>query len=442
MNRLLIVGVATIGFGSLIVSLRGSWFDGPIGFTTANGSSQVIKAEPWSTPCYKVATSCMAGYALAAWAAKGIWRRTLPLALATWMAMLLMFPWTVMVLDDQVAPQAAWLQTQHENLTWLGGDLSTSQEQAALNWKNRLYVVDAPTTVSLAAPPQWLPWQLGLERLPQLFDWLGYTNTFCQFARRSWMLALFGTACLLATSCFDRDTFVVARMRCALLCAAVVAFLGGLVASGLQFAGGHCIGRAAECTRHGSYLEASRHLEHAAWFLPALRFDTDYLTQRGLLDHLAGSDTRAAIILRAHLLEREGRYAEAEQIYESLLASHAPGSGTSPVQRAALLGYFRSAVHALNCGDDEQAIRQLEQILKFDPCNLKANYMLQLAYLRLGEHDAMVHLVAQLYATYGCFKFPNKRVVLAAGQQNMAYGAFQEGDLLRAWQHSSKAKQP
>ena len=217
MNRILIGLVRLGGFACLLLSATKLWFALPAAAADGGTGATITAAEPWSTAWYQAAAVLVAVASCACWILSRSQGRVLVSLLAVWLIGLLLFPWTVMIADPQTAGRATWLQMQHENLTWLGGDLATSQSSAALGWKTRLYVVDTPRRVSMVNPPGWRPWEFGLHRLPDLFEWLGHTNTFCQFVRRGWFLAIGGTCFLLAATCLGRGTLDTRLARQALL---------------------------------------------------------------------------------------------------------------------------------------------------------------------------------------------------------------------------------
>ena len=68
--------------------------------------------------------------------------------------------------------------------------------------------------------------------------------------------------------------------------------------------------------------------------------------------------------------------------------------------------------------------------------------MLQLASLRSGQLAALQQRVERVADAYAYFCFPNKKAVLAAGQQNLFYAAYLHGQLDVAWSHCVQMKRP
>jgi hypothetical protein len=174
--------------------------------------------------------------------------------------------------------------------------------------------------------------------------------------------------------------------------------------------------------------------------LPALADDSAYVTQLGLLHwRLGRPDTAEARLFQAKLMEREGKYGQALEAYQSLMIDSPRGSS---VQRAAGRALLRAAGRALNSGRADRAAGHLEVVLAHEPCNLRANYVLQLAYLRLDRRAELERLVARFESTYSCFQIPTKLVAISFGQENLAIAAHLEGDLDDAVVHGYRAKHP
>ena len=341
--------------------------------------------------------------------------------------------------DPEVSAPASWLESQHENLTWLGGDLSVSMEQAQVNWKDRSYVVDPPATIRVVPRPDLRLCTIGLNDLPSLLKWLGYTNSFCQFTARGWFLALVGGGCLVSGSVWQDDRLSVPRLKTAVLSLGFWVVSGCVVAWSLVVVATQELDLAAESAARGDYLKALQHLEQAESVYPACSYDSDYVIQRGIFEQLTEHGSSYHRLLELVLAERKGHYLQAEAGYSRLLSD--PDEHVA-IRREACRALLRSAIHAFNAGMDEQATSQLEQVLANEPCCLKANYVLQLVYLRSGRSADLVPLVDQLEATYARFRFPNKHVVLAAAHQNASLLAFQESDLEQVWRERLRAQRP
>lgn len=359
---------------------------------------------------------------------------------AAFLASLLFFPFAVMALEPRFSAAANWLHIQHENLVWLGGDLHTNLEAGRESWKETVYLVDTPRQISVIRMPTSGLGAFQFGRLITWFETLGYSNRFCQFVNRGWIAAIFGTSLLIMAECLPEGRLD--RRRAA---RALTTF-GGTFALALATAVApvlfccwkldHCRDAAAK----GYYDDADRDLRLAGQALPALREDTFYVAQRGLLDFRRNRlDTPEGRLFFANLLERQGRYAQAMEKYQSLVATTPPDSAT---HREAVRAILRAAIHALNGQRIDQAIAWFEQVLREEPCNLKANYGLQLAYLRTRRRLELERLVRRLAAVYGYFQMPTKAIVLASSYENAMLAAYRDRDIIAAEAFATKSRKP
>jgi len=137
-----------------------------------------------------------------------------------------------------------------------------------------------------------------------------------------------------------------------------------------------------------------------------------------------GMKTGEARLHEAQLLEGEGYSDQARGIYAELLESNSSAS----LKREVLKGLILSGVSAFNSGRYAVATEEFDTILFHDPLNLKANYALQLVYLRTGDLDKLRALAGQMDCIYSALNSPTKRPVLAWSWQNVAYGEYLAGN--------------
>lgn len=438
MNALLRLGLGCLGILLLLVALKTSWVEVPVGFEHDGESFQPVCIQPESTSFFRIGNALLVFVCLAF----GLFPRTkayASVAAAVWCALLLMYPWAVMRTEDEISARAHWLHDQHTNLTWLGGDASLAMERNAHVWKGKLYLVDPPEFETVPDVPRWQPWESGAEHLPRLVDWLGYSNAFCQFCRKGWFASVMGCLCAFVFVASDKRGIEINRAR-----RSAIAFLSTfalfVVAIALhEFSVGQKINRAASAYQDNDFAFAIENLRIAQDQSVSIRTSGAVVTQMGVLERLIGRQTWRSSLAHANLLEREGRYPEAEDIYRQLMLDEALSWSD---QKEGCRGLLRIAIHKLNSGNERQATALLEEILKFDPSNLKANYALQLSCVRLGDRDRLQSLVEQLAAIYGRFRFPNKKVVLASGHQNLLFLAIQENDVESSWTESLKMRSP
>ena len=103
---------------------------------------------------------------------------------------------------------------------------------------------------------------------------------------------------------------------------------------------------------------------------------------------------------------------------------------------------LRAALHALNGQRNAIAIGWLEQVLHEEPCNLKANYALQLAYLRSDRRRDLERMVLEIAEIYKYLQMPTKTIVLSSSYENAMLAAFREHDLRAAHEFELKVKSP
>lgn len=433
-HALLLLRLAGLGF--LLISAWIPWFEVP-----GADEAGLTKVHPWATPYFQAGALLVTLLVAGSWLLRWRHPRLALSILPVWGVCLLFFPYTVMVWDPSVAAQSTWLCGQHENLVWLGGDVPTAQEFSKQGEKNRVYVVDSPAELTVCGIGHLSPVKEGFGVIPRILFWLGYDNPFCEFARAGWMMAVLGA--MLAVGGLWAVHEPGSRRK---------AILSGLYASGgvfsvlftiamLPFVVGY--GRLDEATRAtwaGDYSGALRWLESAGRILPVLRENTAYVEQSGLLHYRLGQlDTPEARLHKAGQLEGQSRDQEAEALYLSLLED-AAASGA--VRRECLRGLLRKGISSLNSGKTDRAVQLVAFVLAKSPTDLKANYALQLAYLRSGRFRELEALTQRMKWVYGFFHVPTTRPVLATGYENMQLAEFRSGDARAAFENWRQSRRP
>jgi hypothetical protein len=156
--------------------------------------------------------------------------------------------------------------------------------------------------------------------------------------------------------------------------------------------------------------------------LPVLAYETDFIYQRGWLEHKCGSDTPAALFASAWQNE-QGNFDEvAKQEYEELLGPEIP----CPVRSEAFRGLLRRAIQDFNSGLTGRADETLPKLAAIDPSSLTVLYGLQMTDLRGNRLAALRHNLAQFTAIYRVYQSPEKDAVLASGHQRLAELAFDQ----------------
>jgi hypothetical protein len=343
---------------------------------------------------------------------------------AVLLALLLLFPHLVMVWSPKAAAEANWLHLQHKSLTWFGGDVFGLQEIKDFAWKSHVYAADLLDQATGMNAPAFRPNVVPFGSLSDLFAWFGYSNTFCQFVGSGWGLSLLGAILLFFESYRHGKRADAQGFRAAARTGAAVLATGVLVGSASAALSGLELDRARDAAERGLFSVALDRIDLVTDAFPVLAESSDLALQRGVLEARLGRETPEATLYRARVLQGQGLLEEAEALFGSLLQSDAAGG----VRREALRGILRRGIRELNSGETIRAMKSLEMVLGADPCNLKANYALELAYLRAARFESLRDLAARMRATYRFFGDETKLPVLAAAQENVAYAAYLQND--------------
>ncbi len=410
----------------LLASLATQWFGVP-GARLAGSALTVITVAPRATLLFKAA--CLLTLTvIAAMRWRGISAERQASVLTLLLVALFFYPCVVMTWTPAISAQASWLNTQHENLSWLGGDIFAEQEYKDINWKSQLVVADAERQVGVFRLPNWSPYMMQWGRVGELAEWLGYSNRFCQFVCKGWFAALAGVVLLLLSYCRGRELhYQVART---IGFAGISAATAGIaLALAPPMVSGFAMMQARHASHRGDRPAALRWLGRAATILPAIRQDTYFVVQRGLLENALGRDTSESRFYVAQQLDRQGFVAQARQRYERLISETAE---ETPMRREALRAILRMGINDLNSGSAAHALDTVQYVLEREPCNLKALYVVQLAGLRTARFELVRVSAARMMEMYARFNTLTKAPVLAACNENLAAAAFQEGRLAEA----------
>jgi tetratricopeptide (TPR) repeat protein len=240
-----------------------------------------------------------------------------------------------------------------------------------------------------------------------------------------WLLALVGAALVLIGACRGEGgpdfPTVRAAARAGVLTGAAAIVLALLPATLCAVQ----IERARAAVERGDLALALSRLEWAARILPVLRHNGDFVDEVGLLHGRLGRRTPEAALRESRILLQQGRFDEAELA----LTSMAEDPSSPPVVHVeAVRALLRRGIRELNSGATAAAVETLESVLAVDPCNVKANYGLELAYLRTGRLASVAPLAARMRKVYRLVNTLSKVPVLAAVQENVAYAAYFGGD--------------
>ena len=439
-KKLVVTITSLAGTAFLLASAFMPWFEVPAGSNTPAGCV-LVKAQPWAAPYFQAGVFALGLILLGSRFLRWHHRKVEAILLPACGVCLLFFPYCVMVWDPPIAAASSWLRDQHENLVWLGGDLPTSQEYRRQWAKYDVYVVDASRDVEVCNTGHMSPVKEGWGVVPQLVVSLGYDNPFCEFAGPGWGLAILGIATsLLALLGQDLKAARRRDMLCGMgvaLALFVVLLLGALspLVRGRAY-----LDRATRATWSGDYAHALECLERAGVILPVLRENSAYVAQSGLLHYRLGfRDTPEALVYLASWYEEDSRSFEAESIWLNVLER---GGLPGAIRRECLRALLRRAIHDLNSGQTDHAAELLERILMEAPASLKANYALQLAYLRTERCAELHELVERMHWIYACFQVPTVHPVLATGHENLCLAQYRQEDASGAYASWQRIRKP
>lgn len=411
-----------LGYLLLLAAAFLPWFRVPES-QTADGLVTVVGIEPRVAVIFKAL--CVVAIA-GAWLEHRLARQRDHVArlLAVFFVTLLFFPYFVMVWSPAVAAQASWLQTQHESMSWLGGDIYGEQEIKDIEFKKYVEVADEEMSVASFPLPNWMPATIQWSRLPELIAWLGYSNQFCQFVNKGWFAALAGVLLALVPQCRGARGFRFPVCESISRTGMVGLSVGGAVALVPLFAAGCLVSFSRDAVQRGDYAASLQWLNRAAHVLPAIQQDTDFLVQQGVLEDRLGLETPSVALRRATLLDQQGFTTRAREEFNALLATAPAGSA---LQRETVSALLHSSIRSLNRGQAQSAVESLDCVLEHDPCNVKALYTLQLACLRTSQFERLPSLVARMEEGYRFFTTRTKAPVIAAAYENGALAEYLRG---------------
>jgi tetratricopeptide (TPR) repeat protein len=421
MHRFLLTTMTLGGALCMVASSRLPWYRIPVaGDRTAFAEFPTIQAA--SSPVesiFHVAAVLIVLATAAIWFALPQRRQWSVACAAGGLVFLLLFPHFQIAWQPTMSAQASWLQIQHENLTWFGGDIFRGQEQLPSPSRQNLYLSDSPRQIAVMKLPTWSLQELGLHRLRSLTEWLGYTNAFCQFMSAGWPLAVLGNGLILVATFFDRQRVKVLRIRMAVQSLGVMGLAAAAVGWYWPLHASSQLACAAQATQRGDHVQGLACLKKAARCWPPLKEDTWYVAQLGLTEHLVGVKSANSHLHVARMLERDQQFALALTAYRELVTTEAPGSA---VGREACRGLLRHSIRSLNSGQLEQAKNGLRYVLRHEPCNIKALYGLHVIYRRLDDLESLRQVQTQLAHVYQHLSFPDRKIVLGKSRE-LAVGA-------------------
>jgi hypothetical protein len=356
---------------------------------------------------------------------------------------LLAFPQAVIVQDERTSGDLAWLQQQHDTMTWLGGDVFLAQ---GLRYQQTMPVVDLedpPLRLAAFRPPTVAPWSLGIAELPDLVWWLGYNPAFCQFMAKGWFCSLLGVSFVLTgwLGWRRKDDEEGSRsedfkLAGGALVAGVVIWL--TVALAPILGSSYFLKKAKAAALDDRPMEGRAALERACAFMPALRFDTGVIYQFGSFDMACGdADSVRADLKRAQSLQEDSYDQRAAVEVEDLLERKVEDRS---VEREISRMLLRIAVDDANSGRLEDARRRLEVLCQREPAAIQPRFYLQLISLYGGQVEVNRRCREEIEALYKPYQRKDKKGVLSASWLMLAQGEMAAGRVPEAAQAREKSR--
>lgn len=438
LQRILFWGLTLAGLAALGAAAATPWFSVPVAPAGGADSWQdMIASTPNSTTMFQAMLIIGLILLLASWLWKFEWSPLSTVIASLMLLIPLAYPYAVIIHSPQVSADATWLQMQHDNLTWLGGDIYLNAEHGSKGWRSKTYIVDTPRQLSAVKLPSWSPWELGLHRAEDLVLWLGYSQSFCQFAKRGWMLAILGAFMLMLATLKRQDSIELSRITGAAVIFTCVALVAAITGWSRPFLASHAIRDAAESSSQRNYSRADEQLQRAIVSMPVLSQDTYYISQRGKLDQKLERDSEYARLSKALDLERAGRH---DQAFDQL--QRLANSSDAAIGRETTRAILRFAIQDYNSGRFERAQTRFTMVLKRNPCDVKLIYLLQLHAIRESNSTRAIELDEWMYVATSNFNFGTRKVIRAASRQQVATAIGLTNDADEIWNAQAKAKRP
>ena len=433
-KELLQLLIVVVGVGLVTTSLLLNWFDIPQANSPAYSFEQIVRRVP-ACQIWFQAIVALGGLLLLLTAVFCKQRLVSTLVASALLFVPLAFPYFVMLQSPELAADASWLQMQHDNLTWLGGDIYSEAAAGSSAWKAKVYWVDPPRQIFVAPIPDWSLSEIGLDKMEDILVWLGYSNTFCQFARTGWFFSVMGCFLLVlatvltsSSANFQRAGYGIALFGSLILVSSVVALSGPFSAHQ------HLLAAERESSAR-NYEQALEELEHCVRLFPVLSQDSHYLCQRGLLEFRSGRESDYTELHQTLSLESSGRYDQSYEIWKSICQSDISG-----LRREGLRAVLRFAVQDYNCNRIELARQRLQFVLSRQPGNVKVIHYLQILSLREEDVSSAHQMCQWMHEVTRHLNFNTSKVLKYSSQQNAKLAAAVTGDTMETWNRIVEAR--
>ena len=396
--------VVLVGSGLLLSGTVRNWFSIPGTTLAVENFESIQRLSPACQSAFQ--TAILIGW-FSWFAAFVVYRRNshLPVLIAICLLLFaLSFPFSIQHSNPEFVGDATWLHMQHDNLTWLGGDINLDAESGQAAWKSKVYWVDTPRQVTVAPLPTWSAWDFGLDKLDDVLMWIGYSNTFCQFAGAGWFHSVIGSFSLVLFSLFSTDGACTHRTKLATTFFATASVvLIGIALIGPFRSKSH-LEESAQHLRQGMLDESLAQLHRSAELFPPLSQDTYFIAQKALIESRLERSTEYADLHQAKQLESAGTYDQAFEIWKRLCESN-----DAAIRRESLRAVLRFAIQDYNSNRFMLARDRLEFVLRRQPGNIKVIYYLQHLSIRQKQTSTTYLMCDWMYEVTNYLNFQTKK---------------------------------
>lgn len=359
--------------------------------------------------------------------------------------LLLSYPQAVIVFDSETSGKLSWLQQQHDSITWLGGDAFLAHGTRYQGQTPAVDMEEPPLRLAAFRPPLMAPWSLGIAEVPDLIWWLGYNPAFCQFVSKGWICGHLGLLLLLAgwLGWRRKDNESGSRAhdfrRCANTFA--ISFLSWFALACIPITlASAAIKKARQDALNDQPAGGLAHLERACLYMPALRFDSGVIAQKGSFQSAIGDrDRPEARFQKLLALEQDGYQHRAAELLEELITEqpHSP-----ELDRELTRTLLRVAIDDFNAGNSAEARRRIRMVCQLEPTAIQALFHLQLLALQ-GDHLAENRRCREAIAdVYRHFQRREKKAIISAGWLMLAQGELESGSTLAAAEAREFSRKP
>lgn len=445
MARLAALGTFLFGFLLLVMALRAPWFTLPTGVASDGG---VVTRDVFATGVFRVGLIIAILLLLVTLLGPALQRRWSECLGRSFLWALVVFPllwwypqWLI-VHDAEASGDAAWMQQQHDNLTWLGGDVFRAHSERYNEIQLQVNMQDPPLLLAAFRAPMDRLTTLGIEEIPEVIWWFGLNPAFSQFAGRGWFAAWLGVGAI-ALGAFGCLKSLPGGGRRTLLKRGfgVILVTGLLVGSAGLFPvlqASAALRAAKESALKGDAEGCVFEIEKAKRWMPALSFDSTLILQQGRMETLLDKETPAGQLYKVWKLETEAYGSRAKELLYDLEQQR--GQLSRAYQRELSRSWMRVTIDDFNSGRLSEAKKQFAFLCAMEPTAIQARLHLQLTALQSGDLKVNRRCRAEIEALYEPFLRKDKRGVLATSALMLAQGELYAGNALLAAEARRESK--